>query len=59
MTRDYDITFTDGTGITIAGVTRGTISNGVLTLYRRNTVSDAEKHLGSWPIVNIRKWVKT
>ena len=60
--RTYDLTFMDGTGLTVQGVTRrdgDDLACGVLSLYRMPERGAAEQHLGSWPILHIRKWVKT
>ncbi len=58
-TRDYDITYLDGLEESYCGITRSVLDAGVLSLYRRARPSDAEEHVVSLPLVQVRKWVKT
>jgi hypothetical protein len=57
--RTYDLTHTNGFVESYAGITRTTIVDDVLTLYRRERPGDAEVHVASLPLVNVRKWVKS
>lgn len=59
MTRDYTVTFVDGTERTFAAVTRSVLEPGALSLYRRAKPSDAEKHVVSLSLAHVRMWVRS
>ena len=58
MIRDFTVTYVDGTEQTFPGITRSVLEPGALSLYRRDQPSDAEQHVVSVPLVQVRKWVK-
>lgn len=57
--RTYLVTYTNDSEATFEGITRTELAPGVLTLYRRERPGDAEVHVASLPLVNVRKWTKT
>lgn len=50
------IEYLDGTTTRVELVTRQHIDDGVLHLFCKNGSMADEEHLGSYPLVNIRKW---
>ncbi len=53
-----DIFFTDGTGESVQHVNNARIIDGVLSLWEDRPYSGGYKHLGSYPLANIRKWTR-
>jgi len=56
--RDYSIHYMDGVTETFPAITRTQLDT-ALHLYRRERPGDAEVHVASLPLTNVRKWVKT
>lgn len=50
------IVFTDGTEETVDRVEKARVTEGVLILENRRPISYDTEHLGSYPLVNIKKW---
>lgn len=50
------IDFHDGTQETVESVTRSHISDETLHLFCKNGAMAEEEHLGSWPLVGVKKW---
>jgi hypothetical protein len=48
----------DGSEEMVEMATRELIDNGVLVLMRRDPYGPNQEHLGSWPLVSIKKWTK-
>lgn len=62
MSYQVRLEFLDGSFELVDNVTRRHISQGVLSLWRKDpyayTFAADETHLGSYPLTALRKWVK-
>ncbi len=57
---EYVVTLADGRVEVVERVTREHVAEGVLSLYQRETsYGPKERHLGSWPLVNVQRWVRS
>jgi hypothetical protein len=54
---DVEIEFMDGKKMVLPKTTRVKICDGVLNVYARAVEDGPEKHLGAFPLCNVRVWV--
>lgn len=50
------IQFTDGTGEVVDYAEKVKVVDGVLRAWSESSYGGVIHHIGSWPLVNVRKW---